>query len=168
VAAPVSVAAVPVAGASRPPVVPPSTTSLLWSRSLVWSAVAVESPTMFWVIIAPWSPSACADPPMDRTFALAAALMGAATFAFAATARSTGAATSSAMSRSALRSRIETTSLSGNAVAFSAASSSGLRPCSSLMVSISLWRSVGGRASTDSCVCDPYPPTSPTNTRTAH
>src|SRR4051812_23325663 len=61
-------------------------------------------------------------------FALAAALIGAATLAFAATARSMGAAASMARLMSAFKSRIETTSLSGRAVVLSAASSSADRP----------------------------------------
>ena len=70
-------------------------------------------------------------------FAPAAALIGAATLAFAAMARSIGAAASIARSRSALRSRIETTSLSGRAVALSADSSSGLKPSALIAVSSS-------------------------------
>src|SRR4051812_2180090 len=61
----------------------------------------------------------------DRTLALAAASIGAAMLALAPIARSIGAAASSARSRLALRSRSERTSLSGRAVAPSAASSSG-------------------------------------------
>src|SRR6478752_3763984 len=57
-------------------------------------------------------------------FALTEASIGAATLAFAATARSIGAATSRAMLRSALRSSRDMTSLSGRAVPASAASSS--------------------------------------------
>src|SRR5688500_8709737 len=57
-----------------------------------------------------------------------AASIGAATLAFAATARSIGAAMSSARSRSTFRSRSETTSLSGSGVMASAASSWGVIP----------------------------------------
>src|SRR5687768_1175925 len=64
----------------------------------------------------------------DRTFALAAASIGAATLSWAATARSIGDATSRKTSTSTLRSRIETTSLSGRAVATSASISSGVSP----------------------------------------
>ena len=107
---------------------PSSTTSLPWSRSLSCSAVAMASPSMPWSIITPWSPSACAVEPSESMLAPTAASIGAATLALAATARSIGAATSSARSRSASRSRIETTSLSGSAAAPSDSSSSGVRP----------------------------------------
>jgi hypothetical protein len=102
---------------------PASTTSLLWSRVLSWAAVAVASAVTFWSRSTPWSLSACDAEPVERMFALTAASIGAATLALAATARSIGAAASMARLRSALRSRIDTTSLSGSAMAPSASSS---------------------------------------------
>jgi hypothetical protein len=100
---------------------------------LSWLALATASALMPWSMRTPWSAKACAVEPAERTLAATAASIGAATLAFAATARSIGAATSRSRSRSALRSSSDTTSLSGNPVASSAASSSALRPCSSLV-----------------------------------
>ena len=65
-------------------------------RSETWSLLAVESPVMPWSIRVCWSASDVASEPNDRMLALAAASIGAATFRLAATARSTGAARSSA------------------------------------------------------------------------
>ena len=94
---------------------------------LTWGAWATAAPVMPWSISAPWSDSAWAVEPVERTLAPTEASIGAATLAFAATARSIGAAASSARSRSALRSSSEMTSLSGNGAAVSAASSSADR-----------------------------------------
>ena len=98
-------------------------------------------------MITPWSDSAWAVEPTESTFAPTAASIGAATLAFAATARSIGAAASSAMSRSALRSRREMTSLSGSAAPVSAASSSGEsgRSASSWLTGVLLGRVAAGR-----------------------
>ena len=65
----------------------------------------------------PWSTWASAVEPVDKTFAPAAASIGAATLSWAAAARSIGDAASMKTSTSTLRSRIDTTSLSGSAVA---------------------------------------------------
>src|SRR5215208_3913380 len=75
----------------------------------------------------PWSASAPDSEPTDRTFADAAASIGAAILALAATARSTGAARSMARSRLTRRSSTERTSLSGRSSPPSIASSSADR-----------------------------------------
>ena len=89
-----------------------------------------------WWISTPWSLSAWAVESTESTLAPTAASIGAATLALAATARSMGAAASMARLMSAFRSRIDTTSLSGRAVAPCALSSSSDRPTvwSSFMV----------------------------------
>src|SRR3954452_2972292 len=74
----------------------------------------------------PWSARASAVEPTDSTFAETAASIGATTFAFAATARSTGAARSRARSRLTKRSSNEKTSLSGSNSPASAAISSAV------------------------------------------
>jgi hypothetical protein len=96
-----------------------------WSMVLSCGAFATASPVIPWSMITPWSASACALEPTERTLAATAASIGAATLALAATARSMGAAASRARSTSALRSSKEMTSLSGRAAPVSAASSSG-------------------------------------------
>src|SRR4051794_960944 len=95
-----------------------------WVIALSCRPWAVASPVMPWVIAAPWSAWAAETASGESTLALAAASIGAAMLAFAPTARSIGAAASIARSMLALRSSSESTSLSGSAVAPSAASSS--------------------------------------------
>ncbi len=84
---------------------PASTTSLLWSIALPWSAWAVASASRPWLMITPWSLRAWAVESTESTLAPTAASIGAATLALAATARSMGAAASMARLMSASRSR---------------------------------------------------------------
>src|SRR5947209_13918862 len=117
---------------SDPAVVPPVGTGVSlaagapWSIWLFWADVALASPTMPWWIAPPCVASESAAAPGDSTLASTAALIGAAMLALGPTARSIGAALSSARSKLALRSSSDSTSLSGRAVAPSAASSSGV------------------------------------------
>ena len=70
----------------------------------VWSVVALARPCSVWTITESWSAIASDVEPGDSMFALTAASIGAAMFAFAAIAASIGAARSSARSRSTSRS----------------------------------------------------------------
>src|SRR6478736_4643152 len=63
-----------------------------WSMPLSCTEGAVASPVMPWLIRVPWSARAWDSDPTERTLADAAASIGAATLAFAATPRSIGAA----------------------------------------------------------------------------
>src|SRR3954463_256329 len=116
-----------------------------WARSLLWSALAVASACTAWSIITPWSDIDWASDPTESTLAPTEPPIGAATLALAATPKSIGAAASMARSRSALRSRIDTTSLSGSAEPPSAASSSSLSPCGSSGIFVLLEGSYLGR-----------------------
>src|SRR3954471_7294707 len=95
-----------------------------WVIALFCRPWAVASPVMPWSIATACCPCATEIASGESTLALAAASIGAAMLAFAPTARSIGAAASMARSMLALRSSSESTSLSGSAVAPSAASSS--------------------------------------------